>query len=47
MAAVKDTGWALEYVSDEIRADREVVLVAVKDTGYALRWASEALKLIK
>ena len=38
-------GSALEYASDELREDREIVLVAVKKAGgLALRYASDELK---
>ena len=37
-------GDALEYASDELRDDKEVVLAAVKDTAYAIEYASEKLQ---
>jgi len=49
LAAVKDDGWALEHVSDELRADKEVVMAAVQkqDMGSMLMYASEELKADK
>eukprot|EP00439_Symbiodinium_sp_Y106_P040857 s2557_g5.t1 len=34
-------GWALEFASAELQADRDVVLTAVKKTGEALRYARQ------
>ena len=36
LAAVAGDGYALEYASDELRADKEVVLAAVTQNGWAL-----------
>jgi hypothetical protein len=33
-----------EYISEELKKDKEVVLAAVKQDGYALQYASEELK---
>ena len=44
LAAVKQSGYALESASEELRADREVVMAAVKQDGRALRCASNALQ---
>ena len=47
LKAVKQNGWALEFASDELKNDREVVLEAVKEkgsAGFALEYASEELK---
>ena len=44
MAAVKKDGMALQYASNEMKADREVVLAAVKEDGMALQFASDELK---
>ena len=44
MAAVKSNGWTLEYASDELRADKEVVMAAVKSDGDTLQFASDELK---
>jgi hypothetical protein len=40
---VKQTGWALEYASDELKKDKEVVLEAAKENGWALQFASAEL----
>lgn len=42
MAAVKQNN-VLEYASDVLKADREVVLAAVKQDGYAIRYTSVTL----
>ena len=34
--AVKLNGLALEYASDELKQNKEIVLEAVKENGYAL-----------
>ncbi|OLQ03032.1 Chaperone protein DnaJ [Symbiodinium microadriaticum] len=39
IAAMLKEGWALEFASPELQADRDVVLTAVKKTGEALRYA--------
>ena len=44
LAAVKENGSALEYASEELRADREVVLAAVQQNGWAHQYASEELR---
>jgi hypothetical protein len=44
MEAVKQNGWALEYASEELKRDREVVMEAVKQEGTALQYASEELR---
>ena len=41
---VKD-GWALEFASEELQGDREVVLAAVRQNGLALQHASAELKM--
>ena len=41
---VNQSGYALEYVSEELRADREVVLTAVNQNGTALGFASKELQ---
>jgi hypothetical protein len=41
---VQQNGWALEYVSPELRADREVVLAAVQQDGWVLKYASPELR---
>ena len=47
LAAVKDDGWELENVSDELKADKEVVMAALKNVGDALEHASDELKADK
>ena len=44
LRAVEDDGMALEYASEELKGDREVVMAAVKQTGWALQYASKELK---
>ena len=44
IAAVKQNGRALEFASEELRADKEVVLAAVQQDGQALWGASEELR---
>ena len=44
LAAVRQNGRALEFASEDFRADSEVVLSAVKQKGGALRCASEDLR---
>ena len=44
LATVKEDGGALEYASEELRADREVVLAAIKENGIALKYASKELQ---
>ena len=46
LAAVKDAGWELADVSDELKADKEVVMAAVKSFN-ALQYASDELKADK
>jgi hypothetical protein len=41
---VKQNGDALEFASDELQGDREVVLAAVKQNGDALKYASQQLR---
>ena len=44
LATVQQDGFALEYASAELRADREVVLAAVQQDGFALGYASAELR---
>jgi hypothetical protein len=37
-------GWKLQNASDELKADKEVVMAAVKNNGRALQHASDELK---
>ena len=43
---VKQDGRALEYASDDLKGDKEIVMEAIKQDqdGYALRFASVDLK---
>ena len=44
LAVVKKDGKALADLSEELRADKEIVLAAVQQNGYALKFASEKLR---
>lgn len=44
IGAMKVDGWALEWATLEMRADKAVVLASVRSDGRALRYASEALR---
>ena len=44
MKAVELSGWVLEHVSDELKADKEVVMAAVKKDSDALQFSSDELK---
>ena len=44
MAAVSQNGLALEYATDEMKNDKDVVLAAVQNYGRALEYASDELK---
>ena len=44
MEAVKQSGEALRYASEDLRGDSDVVMEAVKNRGGALRYASDDLK---
>jgi len=41
---VKQDGLALEYASENLKADREIVLAAVQQNGLALEYAPEELQ---
>ena len=43
-AAVANTGHALRFASDELRADLELVLIAVRRSPGARRWVAKSLK---
>ena len=43
-AASNGISWALEFVSDELKNDKDVVMAAVKDDQDALEHASDTLK---
>lgn len=45
MAAINNDGWALQYASEELRADRELVLVAVKLVKYYYDYSTFLRKL--
>lgn len=45
MAAIALDGCLLEYASDELQADREVVLAAIHQSGITLEFAYEAFRL--
>ena len=40
MTVVKQDGWALEFASEDLCIDREIVMSAVKNNGSALEYAS-------
>ena len=40
----QEDGLALEYASDELETDQQVVLATVKQNGLALKFASDELK---
>jgi len=42
--AISNDCWALQYASDELKNDKEVVLAAVSNIGWTLQYASEELK---
>ena len=44
LEAVKQNGYALDYASDALKDDHEIVLEAVKQDGNALKYASVALQ---
>ena len=41
---MKQHGWALEYASEKLQNDKEIVLAAVKQSGYALKYAANEFK---
>ena len=44
LIAVKQDGLALEYASDRLRDNPEIVKIAVKQDGFALEYASDRLQ---
>ena len=44
LEAIKIDPWLIEYASDTLKADREVMLEAVRSDGLVLEFASEELK---
>lgn len=45
LKAVRHYRWALEYASEALKADREVVMEAVQQNGDALKYASNELRV--
>jgi hypothetical protein len=43
LEAVQENGLALEFASERLKDDRDIVLEAVRDNGYAFVFASERL----
>ena len=44
MTSVQNFGWALLFASNELKADRDVVMAAVRQEGWALRFASNEIQ---
>ena len=44
LIAVKQNGYALQYVSDRLRDDPEIVKIAVRQYGEALKYVSDRLR---
>ena len=44
LAAVKEDPYSLEYASEELKKDREVVLAAITQDGWVLGYASKELQ---
>jgi hypothetical protein len=44
ISAIVQNGWALEFASLELRADKEVVIAAVTKRGFTLQFASVELR---
>ena len=44
MAAVKSIGYALEYASDQLKSEFNIVMEAIKQCGWALKYASKGLR---
>jgi len=47
LAALKQNGLALQYASEDLQADKEVVLTAVRQNADALKYASDDIKADK
>ena len=45
LSAVKADSWELENVSDELKADKEVVMVAVKNNGDVFKMKKNFLEI--
>ena len=41
LTAVCQNAWALQYVHEELKADKEIVLAAVRNDGQALKYAAK------
>ena len=44
MAAVNNNGQAIQFTSEDLHRDREIVMAAVNQDGNALEFASEDLR---
>ena len=44
MTAVGQHGWALQFATEELRGDREVVMAAAAENGYVVQFAVEELR---
>ena len=44
MAAVGRYGWVIEFASDRLRDDKDVVLTAVRQSKLLIKFASKRLK---
>ena len=44
MKAVSENGWALQYATEELRGDPEIVMQVVSDLGGALEFATQELR---
>ena len=44
LESIKQFGFSLEYASDELKNDREIVLEAIKNDSWNLQFASERLQ---
>ncbi|SVC31779.1 uncharacterized protein METZ01_LOCUS284633, partial [marine metagenome] len=49
IAAINDygTGYAFDHMSDELKADKEVIMAAVQENADSLKFASDELKADK
>jgi uncharacterized Zn finger protein len=47
LAACQKCGWALEYASPDLKAEKDVILVACQENGSAFKHASVELKANK
>ena len=44
MRAVSQNGWALQFATEMLKGERNIVMKAVSQTGWALQFATEELK---